>query len=68
MSSPWLAAFLQDYASASNVNGTVQNQSNPTAVVGNSGAINVENSQTNGTFQTADADASGFGGLFGIAV
>jgi hypothetical protein len=66
MSSPWLAAFMQDYASASasNVNATAQNQSNPTEVSGKDlGPINVENSQTNMTGQTADADASDLGGF-----
>ncbi len=67
-----MAAFMQEYASASasNVNGTAQYQSNPTQVTGGGGPIDVSNSQSNATGQSAVADAGdfggfGYGGLFG---
>jgi hypothetical protein len=67
-----MAAFLNEYASASasatNSNGTIQHQSNPTVVAGDDiSNVDVTNVQTNSTHQDADASAyadGGFGGWF----
>jgi hypothetical protein len=63
-------AFLSQYnsasASATNSNGTVQNQSNPTVVAGDDiSNVDVTNVQTNDTDQDADAFASADGGYGG---
>jgi hypothetical protein len=63
-------AFLSQYnsasASATNSNGTVQNQSNPTVVAGDDiSNVDVTNVQTNSTDQDADAFASADGGYGG---
>ncbi len=49
-------------ADASNGNLTIQTQANPTAVIGGHvGDVDVTNTQTNDTHQSADANSSGFG-------
>jgi hypothetical protein len=62
-----MSAFLNQYtsafASATNSNGTVQHQSNPTVVSGDDiSGVSVTNVQTNDTDQDASASASADGG------
>jgi hypothetical protein len=62
----YASSFASASASATNTNGTVLNQSNPTVVVGDDiSNVDVTNVQTNSTDQDADAFASADGGYGG---